>query len=91
MVIIIQYAYLFLKVYKKRLHANKMMGLHPLRNLSQLLLESVLAVVASISVAWYLGVDFRLLWIVMLFDLTVYLSVVAWYTWKDSLVFDHDE
>jgi hypothetical protein len=67
------------------------MGHHPLRNLSQLLLESILAVIASISIAWYLSVDFRLLLVVILFDLAVYLVVVAWFTWKDSLVFDYNE
>ena len=90
-VIIIQYSYLFLKVYKKRLYANKIMGHNPLRNLSQLLLESILAVIASILIAWYLRVDFRLIAVVVLLDLAVYLIVVAWFTWKDSLVFDYKE
>ena len=91
LVIIIQYSYLFLKVYKKRLYANKIMGHNPLRNLSQLLLESTLAVIASISIAWYLRVDFRLLLLVILFDIIVYLAVVAWLTWKEPLVFDYNE
>jgi len=91
LVIIAQYSYLFLKVYKKRLYASKIMGHSPLRSLFQLLLESTLAVVASISIAWYLRIDFRLLLIVILFDVAVYLIVVARSAWKEPLVFDYND
>lgn len=79
LIIIIQYAYLYVKVYRKRLIANQMMGHNPWRNFSQLLIESVLAILASLSVAWYLNLDIRLLLIVVLFDLAIYVKTVGWF------------
>ena len=91
LIIIVQYSYLFLKVFKKRIYAKKIMGHNPLRIFSRLLLESSLAVVVAIFVAWYVGFDFRLLMMIILFDIFVYLAIVAISQWRHSLVFDYYE
>jgi len=91
LIIIVQYSYLFSKVFKKRIYAKKIMGHNPFRILLRLLLESSLAVVVAIFVAWYVGFDFRLLMLVILFDIFVYLAIVAISQWRHSLVFDYYE
>ena len=91
LVIIIQYSYLYSKVYRKRIYARKIMGHSQLRIFSQLLIESSLAVFVVASIAWYLELDIRLLAVVMLLDILVYLTVVAISQWKHSLVYDYYE
>ena len=91
LVIIIQYSYLYLKVYKKRIYAKKINGHSPFHIFLHLLSESSFAVVAAIIVAWYVGMDLRLLMAVIGIDILVYLAVVAISCWKHSLVFDYYE
>jgi hypothetical protein len=89
LVIIAQYAFLFSKVFRKRIYARKIMGHGQLRIYSQLLLESSLAVFAAISIVWYLQLDIRLFMVVLILEVAVYLAAVAISQWKRSTVYDY--
>jgi len=85
LVIIIQYAYLYLKAYGKRIYAKNIMGHSPFRIFTGLLVESSLAVAAAISIVWYLGLDIRLLALVLVMEVAVYLGIVAMSRHKNLL------
>jgi len=87
LVIIIQYSYLYSKVYQKRIYAQKIMGYSSLRIFSRLLFESSLAVIVAISVVWYLQLDIRLLVGVLMLEVIAYLATVAYSQWRQSLVY----
>ena len=89
LVIVIQFSYLYLKVFKKRIYAKKIMGHNQFRIYSQLLLESCLAVVAAFSISLYLQLDLRLFIGVLVLEVIVYLVVVAISLWKHSIVYDY--
>jgi len=89
LVIILQYSYLYSKVYKKRIYAKKIMGHSPFKTFLPLLIESSLAVVAAISIVWYLQLDIRLLLMVLIMEIAVYLAVVAASAWKHSTAYDY--
>jgi hypothetical protein len=78
MLISIQYTYLYIKVYQKRIYANQMMGHHELRILWPLFVELTIGVLASMALAWYLRIDFRLLFFIILLDFIVYLGAMVW-------------
>lgn len=86
-VIIIQYSYLYAKVYQKRIYTRKLVGHHPFSIFFQLLVESSLAVIAAISVIWYLRLDLRLFILILVFDMMVYLGTVFLQS-RRSLVLD---
>jgi len=77
LVIIIQYSYLYSKVFNKRIYVQKTMGHNPFRIFAQMLFESCLAVLVVVSIGWYLQLDIRLLLMVLAMEVVVYLAVVA--------------
>ena len=91
LMIIIQYSYLYLKTYQKRVYTRKLVGHNQFAIFSHLLIESSLAVLAAVSVAWYLRLDFMLLFTVILFDFAVYLVTIAVSKWKHSLTAEYSE
>lgn len=90
LVIIVQYSYLYLKSYKKRIYIGKLMGYNLFRVFSQLLLESSLAIVVAMSIVWYFQLDIRLLIGVLLLEIFVYLAVVATSRWNQSIAHEYN-
>lgn len=83
----IQYTYLYVKVYQKRIYSNKIMGHNDFRIFLQLFVELTIGVLASMSLAWYLSIDFRLLFFVILLDFIVYLGIIGWSRFGKSFKF----
>jgi len=87
MLISIQYSYLYVKVYQKRIYTNQIMGHNDFRIFWQLFVELMIGVLASMAIAWYLGIDFRLLMFIIILDLIVYLAVIGWSKFGKSFKF----
>lgn len=83
----IQYSYLYVKVYQKRIDTNQMMGHSEFRMFWSLFVELTIGVLAAMSLAWYLNIDFRLLIAIILLDFIVYLGVIGWSRFRKNMRF----
>ena len=90
-VIIIQYAYLYLKVFGKQIFVRKLLGHNPFHIYSILLLESSFAVIVAASITLLKKADVRLYPYIIILDILVYILISLLSQNIDVKFFDANE